>query len=735
MEEAARLARLQDLALDRIKQPEVFAHLTQLASDMFSCPIALISVVEERSLWFLGQTGADASSVAREDSFCSLCVENGEPLLVSDARQDKRFKDHAFVWQQDGPRSYLGVPVATEDGTVIGVMCCIATKPRAFELDDIPRLATLAALAEQCINAHAKTLALARANANLGRLNNLFKQAETAAQIGSWRVDLVTDELHWSDQVFLIHGVPIGTPVNVENAIHFYEPEDRLLVEETLARVMEDGEPFSFEATIRRQDGELRRIRSMGERIDVDGVPDSLAGVFIDCTEDHLRTIALERAATRDSLTGLYNRSEFDRRLVDALATRNDCGPQCPVVVMLLDLDGFKDINDRLGHLVGDRLLVQIAQTLERTIDSNTFLARWGGDEFAVLFPAGRPLSQTQQDAEDLIAAITEQVQLDDRLVQVSATCGLAEVVDTAAPEELMRRADLALYHGKANGRSQVYCWSEEIETVQAARQTAITQLTEALNAGRAFAAYQPIVSLKTEETVSIEALLRLRDDSGHVINAGKFYPALLDPILARRVSSFMLERVIEDAPALLEMYGPKTRIGINVSEADLSRNDFMQVMENLLERSVLQPANIVLEVTETMLLLDETGRIRNLLNRLDMRGFTIALDDFGTGFSSLTHLRDFPIRKVKIDKEFIASMSQDQQSRLIVQAMVQMGQSLGIRIVAEGVENEEQHIFLRSIGCHLAQGFRFARPGSINELRERQIALTPPRIAKWSAA
>ncbi|MEO1731226.1 MAG: EAL domain-containing protein [Pseudomonadota bacterium] len=735
MEEAARISRLRDLALDRIKQPEVFTQLTQLASEMFDCPVALISVVEEQHLWFLGKTGSDLPVLLRKDSFCSLCVEKGEPLLVSDARQDLRFKDHSFVWRQHGPRSYLGVPVTTDDGTIIGVMCCIAQTPRAFQLQDIPKLATLAALAEQCINAHAKALELARANTNLARLNNLFKQAETAAQIGSWRVDLASDELHWSDQVFHIHGVPIGTPLDVPNAIQFYEPEDRLLVQKTLDRVMEDGEPFSFEATIRRQDGQLRRIRSMGERIDVDGVPESLAGVFIDCTEEHLRTIALQRAATRDPLTGLYNRSEFDRRLVEALNNRKQRGPDCSIAVLLLDLDGFKDVNDRLGHLVGDRLLVQIAQTLDRTIDNNSFLARWGGDEFAVLFPTGCPLAEARTCAEELIAAIAEQVELDDEIVQIGATCGFAEMVESAAPEELMRRADLALYHGKANGRSEVHCWSEEIETVQAARQAAIAQLTEALNNGRAFAAYQPIVSLETGEISSVEALMRLRDRNGQVISAGDFYPALMDPLLARRVSRFMLKQVTADAKALLDLYGPKMRIGINVSEADLSRDDFMAVMEELVAKSALQPSNIVLEVTETMLLLDESGRIRDLLNRLDMRGFTIALDDFGTGFSSLTHLRDFPIRKVKIDKDFIASMSKDHQSRLIVQAMVQMGQSLGIRMVAEGVENEEQHIFLRSIGCSNAQGFHYSHPGSVKQLQERQMSMVPRSLPKWSAA
>ena len=735
MDEAVRIERLRDLALDKIKQPEVFERITRLAADLLACPLAAVSVVDEDYEWFLGKTGLETDRHPREHSLCLACMQSDAPLLIADARTDPRFCKSPNVAGTPGRRSYLGIPIKSEDATLIGTLWCASREPDFFKSSDIAKLTTLAELTQQCINAHAKTVALARANASLGKLNQLFKQAEAAAQIGSWRVDLVTNELHWSDQVFAIHGLALGTPVNVANAIQYYQPDDRPLVEKTLDRVIADGQPFSFEATIERQDGQLRRIRALGERIDVDGIPESLAGVFIDCTEEHLQTIALQRAATRDPLTGLYNRSEFDRRLVEALIQQRSDTLAQPITVMLLDLDGFKDVNDRLGHLVGDRLLVQIAQALDRAVGGNSFLARWGGDEFAILFPPGRSLIEARQQADDLIADITEQVQIGDSVIQVSATCGLAEMSTSAAAEELMRRADLALYHGKNNGRGAVHCWSEGIESVQATRQAAIAQLTDALNSGRAFAAYQPIVRLDDEEVEGVEALLRLRDESGRVLSASEFFPALLDPLLARRVSRFMMDQLVREAPDLLEMFGPDTRFGINVSEADLSRGDFLEVMEGLIAASRLEPRNIVLEVTETMLLLDETGHIRELLNTLDARGFTIALDDFGTGFSSLTHLRDFPIRKVKIDKDFIASMSHDHQSRLIVQAMVQMGRSLGIRMVAEGVETEEQQLFLRSIGCSHAQGFIFARPASLEEWRQRTNALCASAEGKRDAA
>lgn len=735
MDERQRLASVRELALDRIRQPEIFARITRLATDIFACPIALVSVVEEERQWFLANTGFGHDQTPRNIAFCSVCIAGEGPLLVRDAQTDPRFRDNPLVTEPGGLRSYLGIPIRAEDGALIGTVCCASDRADAFSTQDIPRLTALAGLAEQCINAHARALALGQANASLEKVTRLFHQAERAAQIGSWRLDLATDELHWSDQVFAIHGLPAGTPLDTTSAINFYEPEDRSLVTRTMKKVIKHGKPLSLEGTIRRPDGQMRRVRAVGERIDVEGKPESIAGIFIDCTEEYQRTIALQRAATRDPLTGLFNRSEFDRRLGEALAERRQRGPTCPLTVMLLDLDGFKDVNDEFGHMVGDRLLVQIAQALERAITDGAFLARWGGDEFAILFAPGHPLAEAHDCARSLITRITGQIEIGEGLVQVGATCGIAQMHDDASAAELMRRADLALYHGKANGPGEACCWSERIEASQAARKAAIAQLTQALNSGRAFAAYQPIVALENEATVGLEALLRLRDEDGRVIGASEFVPALLDPALARRVSRFMLDEVRRDAPHLLDVFGPAIRIGINVTEADLSRGDFLAVMDDLVARSVLEPANIVLEVTETMLLLDENGAIRDLLTTLDRRGFTIALDDFGTGFSSLTHLRDFPIRKVKIDKDFIATMMRDHQTRLIVQAMVQMGRSLGTRMVAEGVETDEQLTYLRAIGCSHAQGYRFARPAGIEDWRARRAALEAEAGPRQDAA
>ena len=267
-----------------------------------------------------------------------------------------------------------------------------------------------------------------------------------------------------------------------------------------------------------------------------------------------------------------------------------------------------------------------------------------------------------------------------------------------------------------------VVCWDEQIEARQSERQHAITRLGSALNTGRAIAAYQPIVELATGRVVAVEALLRLRDEDGTIIAASEVFSALLDPELSRRVSRVMLDQLVADGPAILALFGPEARIGINLSDADLRRGDFVQHLIDVIDDSPLTPRNISIEVTETMLL-DAGGHLRQSLAMLDDCGFTICLDDFGTGFSSLTHLRAFPIHKVKIDRDFIAAIQQDHQARLIIQAIVQMGHSLGLRVVVEGVETEEQETFLRAIGCRHVQGYRYGRPMLLDALQERFAA------------
>jgi diguanylate cyclase (GGDEF)-like protein/PAS domain S-box-containing protein len=703
---------IRNLGLETSADRALFSRITVLASTMLGCPIALLSVVEEARQWFLGRTGIELDETPRDVSFCAVCITGEGPLLVADARADLRFRDNPLVTGAPFIRSYLGVPIRGEGGVLLGALCAISPEPHAFCSDQIAPLAMLAELAEQSIALNVRTRELSLANAALKQTSQIFRQAERATNVGSWRVDLTSQRLFWSDQVYAITGLEPGRSVSVEQAVALYQSDDQAMVSNALEETVAHGKPFSFETSIRRRDGERRRIRVVGERIDVDGRPDSVAGIIHDCTEEHLRNAALKRAAEHDRLTGLFNRASFDRKLAAAMRTADSE----PVMVALIDLDGFKDVNDTLGHLVGDRVLVAIAEHLRQRIRRGMFLARWGGDEFALLFPPAMTLEAANAFLRELVAELDEVVALGSSALTIGATCGLARIEQPGSGEEIMRRADLALYRGKEQGCGGVVCWDAQIEARQTERQRAIARLRAALNGGRAVAAYQPIVELGSGRIVSLEALLRLRDEDGNLITASEIFSALLDPELSRRVSRAMLDQVMADGPAILALLGPDTRIGLNLSEADLRKDDFVRHLIDVVDDSALTPANFTIEVTETMLL-DAGGQLHASLAMLDACGFTICLDDFGTGFSSLTHLRQFPIHEVKIDRDFIAGIAEDHQSRLIIQAIVQMGHGLGLRVVVEGVETEEQESFLRAIACAHVQGYRYGRPALIEDL------------------
>lgn len=713
-----RLDANRNLDLEAIPGRDVFSRITLLASAMLDCPIALLSIVEHKRQWFLGRTGTDLSETPIADSFCAVCVLGDGPLLIEDAHADPRLKDNKLVTGAPFIRSYLGVPIHADDGMLLGALCVISPEPCAFRAEQIAPLAMLAELAEQSLALHARTRALSLANAALQQSSQIFRQAERATNVGSWRVDIASNQLHWSDQVYAIAGLEPGRSVSVADAVLMYQPQDRAMVSDALRETIEDGKPFMFETSIRRRDGEPRRIRVVGERVDVDGQPDSVAGIILDCTEEHLRNVALKRAAERDRLTGLYNRASFDRKLAMAMQ-RVEAEP---VTVALVDLDGFKDVNDTLGHLVGDRVLETIAQQLRLKVATGMFVARWGGDEFAMLFPSSMTLPEVTCFLKGVLAEFDDLPALGSTQLKIGATCGVARMTSAASSEEIMRRADLALYRGKEDGRGTVVCWDQHIEARQSERHQAIARLRGALNSGQALAAYQPIVEMETGRVVSVEALLRLRCDSGRLMAASEVFTALLDPELSRRVSRVMLDQVVTDGSAILALFGPDCRIALNLSEADLRQGDFVRHLIDVIDDSPLSPANITIEVTETMLI-DASGQLRASLAMLDDCGFTVCLDDFGTGFSSLTHLRAFPIHKVKIDRDFIAGISEDHQSRLIIRAIVQMGHSLGLRVVVEGVETEEQELFLRGIGCRLVQGYRFGRPALLAELQARHAA------------
>ena len=372
--EDARLRKLASFHILDTPPEREFDALTALAQRLLDCPIALVSLVDQDRQWFKSAQGlGQVRETPRSQAFCAHTIHEDDLLLIEDACADPRFADNPLVQGKPHIRFYAGVPLRPHhDGysdtlPALGSFCIIDTKPRHLSSRDLATLRDLAAVAESLLRAHAtaedaKYLAeLAEERAEiLDGQHRLLRQAEKLASIGSWRLSLDDGVLQWSDQVYVIHGLPIGSTPGLEEALGFYTAEEGRLIRKRLQKAMRTGEGFDFESDMIAADGRLRRVRSIGEIEFRHERPAAIIGVFQDVTDRHLREEELRHSASTDSLSGLPNRASFEQRFAETLAASKS--QREPVALLLMDLDGFKAVNDSFGHAAGDEILKAIAQ-------------------------------------------------------------------------------------------------------------------------------------------------------------------------------------------------------------------------------------------------------------------------------------------------------------------------------------------------------------------------------------
>lgn len=715
MDDIRRVAVLRDLKLlDTPAQP-TFDRITRLCADMFGTRFSLLTLIDKDRQWFLSAEGLDLKESPREHSFCNHVIASEAHLAVEDAAKDPRFESNPFVTGEPHISSYLGHPVRGPQGFLLGALCIADDQPRLFNEEDRARLEGLASVVEDLIRAHDESAAAARLNklllketSALKKSSQLLRQAEMVGGIGAWELSLEAGTLRFSDQMHALSGLRPSETIDTKRALEFYAAEDRPRIEEAIRQAAIQGSPFDYEADFFTADGPVRRIRCVGERLD--GNEDSLprvVGVVQDISDAHHANLALKRAADYDSLTSLYNRHAFDRSLQEKIQEHRRTRQK--VSLILLDLDGFKDINDTFGHVIGDVVLEELSARVLKAVGEGAVIARWGGDEFALLPPVGSSPQEVTALAEAVLTAIGEQVEISGQKLQLSGTAGVAWFEEGMAARELIRRADLALYEGKKRERSAIHYYHPALEHQNQTRQLAIAEVRAALDEERVFAAYQPIVDLADGSVVGFESLMRLNTRAKGRLTATQVLPALLDPILSREITETMLRSVCADMGTLQKAQPRLEFVSVNVAEADLLSRGFAHKLLTSLSTAKMPKEQITLEITETMLLVNDNGTVRDVLTQLHSAGVAIALDDFGTGFSSLSHLRDFPIDKVKIDCSFVQSMTTDWQARAIVQALIAMAKNMGIQIIAEGIETEEQRQLLKQMGCGFGQGFLFS--------------------------
>jgi diguanylate cyclase (GGDEF)-like protein len=433
--------------------------------------------------------------------------------------------------------------------------------------------------------------------------------------------------------------------------------------------------------------------------------------------------VAMGRQASHDALTGLANRELFRERAVKALEDSQRA--EQPLAIMMIDLDHFKEINDTLGHQVGDELICEVAHRLEEARPAGATVARLGGDEFAVLLPDIPDLSVAEDVATYLLSVLGKSFSVGGVRLVVQASLGIALAPDHGDDvHTLMRRSDIALYEAKRERARFCAYTSEDEDTHTPQRLTILTDLRSAVEEDQLFLVYQPKIDMASGEVAGVEALVRWNHPTRGIQYPDTFIPLAENTGLIAPITWFVVERALRQVRTWQES-GIDLSVAVNLSVRHLTDMSLPDRIAVALERWGVAPSKLVIEVTENSIMTDPK-RATVVLQQLRRIGVEIAIDDYGTGHASLNYLKRFDIDELKVDKSFIMNLDPDSSDAIIVASTIELGHNLGLRIVAEGVEDPATLEWLGGLGCDIAQGFHIGRPMTpeaiVDVVRERGV-------------
>jgi diguanylate cyclase (GGDEF)-like protein len=449
---------------------------------------------------------------------------------------------------------------------------------------------------------------------------------------------------------------------------------------------------------------ELRRVEVAAHQSPAIASPES---------DGHDEEIEVRRLANTDTLTGLPNRLSVCRQTEKKLAETGRAG------VILLDLDGFKEVNNELGCLAGDHLLCEVAQRLLKATGANGMVARLGGDEFVILLEGEINHERAMCVARSAISAVAEPIVANGQEVRITACCGVAIApIHASEALELINNADLALARAKSTGRAQSFVFVPELRTKVIARRLSNIELDRAVNNGEFVLFYQPQVRLTDGSLTGAEALIRWWHPQRGLLSPGAFLPALESGPLASIAGAWVLDQACAQAALWRRRGAHDFRIGVNLFSIQLRVGDLVTDVMSALERHGLPPEALELEITENTALERDTCA-SEALQRLRQYGVGVAFDDFGTGYASLSSLKRYPVSRLKIDRSFVQGMLGSKEDAAVVRAILGMARSFRMETIAEGVENEQQRKALWELGCSEGQGYLFGRPLSASRFDE----------------
>lgn len=694
-DEAARLAAVSAYAENGLGAE--LHTVVQLAADLLRTPIALISLVQAERQIFVAHVGVDLRETRRDESFCAHALHRNEVLVVPDALQDVRFANNPLVTGAPGIRFYAGAPlISPQGGHRLGALCVIDRKPRPV-LDEREQriLSGLAALAVDQMEV--RRIAAER-RASLARFDRMAAASSQAVVctdadgiITSWNAS-AERLLGWTAEEAMGQSVDLIIPQAQRKAHgegmararqHGVGPDGRVIELRALRR---DGTLLPLEVALSSwRDDEGRHafgasMRDISQRL---ALADRLRGM-----------------AYHDSLTGLGNRAELGEALQELERTRRGAA------LVLLGIDGMKHVNTVMGQAFGDEVLRESARRLQETLAGRGVLRRIGGDEFAVLLDACYTPDAMAAELVDALCATPFHLQ--QRVLRVGASAGVA-LAPSNEVAGLLANADLALRQAKASGGRAWRNYDASLRAAERAQRTLIDELRQAVENREFVLYYQPQVELPGRTLIAVEALLRWQHPRRGLLAPGDFLSTLDTLPLAATVGDWAIDEACRQAVAW-RAQGLDLRVGVNVFAEQIRRGGLEETVEQALARHALPPEALELELTETIVL-RKTDADLQPMRHLHARGVGIAFDDFGTGYASLATLKRFPLTRLKIDRSFVSDLGTDRHDEAIVEAVLALGHRLGLDVIAEGVETNEQERYLVAHGCRKAQGYLYGKP------------------------
>lgn len=698
-------ADLAALSVIELHSDEALDQIVRLAARTTNCERALITLIQGDTLHVIAAHGSVLKRTETAMAVCGTAYRLSSPLIVADLSQDKRFKDLDYVRAEGGTRFYAGFPVRVADGGAIGTLCVCDPHPRPDGLT-IEEMDTLSSLTSLCVR--------------------VLEGHQRDARLGSY-LEIASD---WIWEQDTRHRFTFLSRSAIDAGI---KPE-RILGKTRWDAMTGNGESAAFWAAHKADLDAQRPFRDLRFRWFDHGVERVYAisgrpvfgtsGVFIgyrgsarDVTAEELARRQIEHLARHDPLTGLANRATFEDFVNAAFAKWQESGAMA--TIFLIDIDHFKLVNDTHGHSTGDALLIAVAERLGSCVGPDATITRLGGDEFAILEPRLARDGAVAEYAAAISQAIANPFDTGHGVVECGCSIGIAMLPDHGATfSQIMGNADLALYESKSKGRRRFTVFEMELRREADHRNTLTREIGEAVDHHQFKLVFQPVVRISDETIVGAEALLRWDHPVRGQLPPGAFLSTLDSSRHAADVGYWVLEEACRAAGAWQAACGDPFRLSVNLFSGQLRDPRLVNRVRTILERTGFDGRNLELEITEDILL-TPTKDLIGLLRELKQLGLAIVLDDFGTGFGSLTHLLQFSIDRIKIDREFVRGLGDMVDYDTVTRALVKLASELGLRVTAEGIETDEQKRFLAEVGCDDLQGFHFSRPVHADQMPE----------------